>query len=319
MNGPDGSGIEHRAAHGGRQSAGGNLPTGNRVDQLFFRALGVLGGEHVNQDSRLILSSFLQRLNGLGLVVLNADVAFLQAEDLHNELQAGDHILGLLPAQPVVGSDVRLTLTGVDDDGIHLADAAGQLHMGGEGCAAHTHNAALVDDIHQLFGSQCVHFLLGSGLHRFTQSIQVVIFDDHAQNHAAIGVSPGLHRLDLTGNGSVHRDAQSLVVADLLTLCHQVAFCNQGLTGGADVLRHGNHDNIRFRKSLGFLVTGIPLIFFGMYPAEKRKRHVSSPLSNLRLKPRVSGYIIAHFSRFVHFFIHNSQKNVVQSIYIDTK
>ena len=36
--------------------------------------------------------------------------------------------------------------------------------MGGEGCAAHTDDAAFTDDVHQLFTGQRIHFLLGTGL-----------------------------------------------------------------------------------------------------------------------------------------------------------
>ena len=88
-----------------------------------------------------------------------------------------------------------------------------------------------------------------------------------------------LNGFDLAGNGSMDRNAQTLIVTDLLTLGHKIALGNQRLARCADMLRHGNHNDVRFGKGLGFLVAGIPLVFFGMDPAEKRKRHVSSPLS----------------------------------------
>ena len=152
--------------------------------------------------------------------------------------------------------------------------------MAGEGCAAHADDAALVDNIHKLLRGQGIHFLLGAGLDCLAQRVQMVIFDDNAQNVASVGMRTHLHRLDLTGNRGVNRDAQALIVTDFLTLGHQIALGNQRLAGSADMLRHGDHYNIRFRKYLGFLVARVPLVFFGMHPAEKRKRHVSSPLSN---------------------------------------
>ena len=54
MDGLAGGGVDYRAAHGGGQPAGGNLPAGDGVDQLLLRALGVLGGEHVHGNAGLV-------------------------------------------------------------------------------------------------------------------------------------------------------------------------------------------------------------------------------------------------------------------------
>ena len=209
----------------------------------------------------------------------------------------------MLPAQPVVRRDVRLALARVDNGGVHLADAAGELDVGGEGSAAHADDARFMNDIHQLLRGQRVHFLLRAGLNILAQRVQMVIFDDHAEDGAAVGVGPHFHRLYLTGNGSVNRDAQALIVADLLTPGHQIALGDQRLTGRADMLRHRNDYNIRFGKYLGFLVACVPFVFFGMHPAEKRKRHVSSPLSNFA-EPAASIRIhhSALFSICPHFY-----------------
>ena len=175
--------------------------------------------------------------------------------------------------------------------------------MGGEGGAAHTHNTGLVNNIHQLLRGQSIHFLLGAGLYRLAQGIQMVIFDNHAEHGAAVGVRTNLHRLDLAGNGSVNRDAQALIITDLLTLGHQITLGNQGLTGRADMLRHGNDYDIRFGKYLGFLVARVPFVFFGVHPAEKRKRHVSSPLSKLADQAAsIRVYHSALFTICPHFY-----------------
>ena len=148
-----------------------------------------------------------------------------------------------------------------------------------------------------------IHLLLSTGLHCLAQGIQMVIFDDHAEHGAAVGVGPHLHRLDLAGNGSVNRDAQALIVADLLALGHQIPLGNQGLTGRADMLRHGNDYDIRLRKYLGFLVARVPFVFFGVHPAEKRKRHVSSPLSKLADQAAsIRVYHSALFTICPHFY-----------------
>ena len=230
-------------------------------------------------------------------------MSFLQAENLHDDLKAPHHLLRMLPAQPVIRRDVRLALARVDDGSVHLADAAGELDVGGEGRAAHTDDAGLVNDIHQLLRRQRIHFLLGAGLNRLAQSIQMVIFDHNAQHRAAVGVGPHLHRFHLAGNGSVDRNAQALIVADLLALGHQITLGDQRLTGRADMLRHRDHNDVRLRKYLGFLVARIPFVFFGMHPAEKGKRHVSSPLSNFA--ERAASIRIHHsalFSICPHFY-----------------
>ena len=186
----------------------------------------------------------------------------------------------MLPAQPVVSRYVRLALTRVDDDGIHLADAAGELDVGGESRTAHADDAALPDNADQLFRAECVHLFLGAGLDVLTQGIQMVILDHHTHHGGTAGVGAHFHSLDRTGDGSVDRHTQSLIITDLLTHGHRVTLLHEGVAGGADMLGHGDHNDIRLGENLSLLVAGIPLIFFGMDPAEKRKRHITSPLSN---------------------------------------
>ena len=278
MDGAGGRSVEYRAAHRGGQTAGGNLPAGDGVDQLLFSALGVLGRQHIQHNAVQLV--ILQRLNGLGLIVLDGNMSLRQAENLHNDLQTLHQLRGMFPAQPVVSRYVRLALARVDDDGVHLADAAGELDIGGEGRAAHAHDAALADNADQLLRAEGVYRFLGAGPDVLTQGIQVVILDHHTHHGGAAGVGAHFHSLDRTGDGSVDRHAQSLIITDLLTHGHRVALLHEGVAGGADMLGHGDHYNIRLRENLSLLVAGIPLIFFGMNPAEKRKRHITSPLSN---------------------------------------
>ena len=278
VDGAGGRSVEYRAAHRGGQTAGGNFPAGDGVDQLLFSALRVLGRQHIQYDTvQLVL---LQRLNGFWLVVLDGNVSLCQAEDLHDDLQALHQLRRMLPAQPVVSRYVRLALAGVDDDGIHLADAAGELDVGGESRTAHADDAALPDNADQLFRAECVHLFLRAGLDVLTQGIQMVILDHHTHHGGTAGVGAHFHSLDLTGDGSVDRHTQSLIIADLLTHGHRVTLLHEGVAGGADMLGHGDHNDIRLGENLSLLVAGIPLIFFGMDPAEKRKRHITSPLSN---------------------------------------
>ena len=102
----------------------------------------------------------------------------------------------------------------------------------------------------------------------------MVILDHHTHHGGTAGVGAHFHSLDLTGDGSVDRHTQSLIIADLLTHGHRVTLLHEGVAGGADMLGHGDHNDIRLGENLSLLVAGIPLIFFGMDPAEKRKRHI---------------------------------------------
>jgi hypothetical protein len=78
----------------------------------------------------------------------------------------------------------------------------------------------------------------------------------------------------------MNRHAQALVVTNLLTNSNQITLLHEGLAGGADMLGHGDHEDIRLGENLSRLVTSVPLIFVGMDSSEKRKRHITSPLSN---------------------------------------
>ena len=172
--------------------------------------------------------------------------------------------------------------------------------MGGEGRAAHTHNTGLTDDIDQLLGGQGIHFFTGSGLDGLVQGVQVVIFNDNTHHGGAAGMGLGLHGLDLAGDGCMNRHAKALVVTDLLALFDQIVLLHQGLTGGADMLGHGNNQDIGGREFLDSHVTCVMLIISGMHTAEKRKRHISSPLSKFADSIRIIHNIITHENDFVH-------------------
>ena len=88
------------------------------------------------------------------LVGLHTDDGVLQAEGLHQNAHAADDPLALLQHQPVVSGYVGLTLGAVQDQGIHLADAGADLHVGGEAGAAHSGDARLLDNLHDLLAAQ---------------------------------------------------------------------------------------------------------------------------------------------------------------------
>ena len=268
-----GSAVEHRAAHRRRQSPGGNLPSGNGLDQLFFRALGILGPEHIHLDPGGGADGAFQGVDGFRLIVLDADMGGVQAQNLHNDLQAGNQLRGIFPAEPVVSDYVRLTFADIDNNGIHLAQAGGKLHMGGEGGAAHAHDTGLPDDIHQFLGFQSVYLLLGSGLDLLGQNILMVVLDHYAHDGGAVGMGLHIHGLYLAGDGSMDRYAKALIVANLLAHLHIVPLLHQRLAGRADVLCHRHHQKIRLREIQHRQIACVYLVFLGMHPSEKRKHH----------------------------------------------
>ena len=98
-------------------------------------------------------------------------------------------------------------------------------------------------------------------------------FDHRAQDRGSVGVGPFLDRLDGTGNRAVNRHTQTFVIADLLTYGHGITLLHKALAGGANVLGHGDHQNIGFGEGLYGLGFGVGLVFFGMHAAEKGKSH----------------------------------------------
>ena len=107
----------------------------------------------------------------------------------------------------------------------------------------------------------------------------MVILDDHAEDCHAACIGPHLHSLHRTGNAGVDRNAQSFSLANFLAHGHRVALGHQRLAGRTNVLLHGDYENIRFREVLYLFALCVPLVFFGVDPSEKGKRHRFSPLS----------------------------------------
>ena len=74
--------------------------------------------------------------------------------------------------------------------------------MGGEGRAALADDAGVLDDLHQLLGSQAVGIL--NGMNVRTHGVLLVVFDDHAHHGAAHREGAGFHGLDSAGNAGMN-------------------------------------------------------------------------------------------------------------------
>ena len=157
VNGAGGVDVEHGAADVGGQASGRHLLAGDGLAQLLLTALGVTAVQGLHHDGGLLLGDDLVHgVDAVLLVVLHADDHLVHAEHLGKIHAAADDLLGALQHGAVVAGDVGLALGAVDDDGVHLADAAGDLHVSGEGRAAHTDDAGVLDDLHHFLNRQRV-------------------------------------------------------------------------------------------------------------------------------------------------------------------
>ena len=235
-----GADVEHRAAYMGGQAAGGHLAAGEALDELLLSALGIPGAQGLHMHVGAGPHQGLEMLNGVGLIGLHADGGALQPEGLHQNARAADDPLPLLQHQPVVCGDVGFALGAVKDEGVHLADAGTDLHMGGEPGAAHTGNARFLDDLHDLIRRQLG--VVGMGRQVGAEGILEIVLDDHGHDLVPAGIRPGLYRRHRPGHRRMDGGAQTGDLADLLSYRHVVALGHHALAGRADVHRHGDDD-----------------------------------------------------------------------------
>ena len=207
---------------------------------MLFRALGVLGDQRIQLDGAILGQVLLQLGEGVLLVQLNAQLDLGDAEDLGQQFAAANDLPGVLQHDAVVGSDIGFALGAVDDDSVHLAQTGRDLDGSGEGSAAVTDDAGLTDGLHDLFRGH------GVDIQRLDGGILLileVVFDNDTHDAGAEGIGTGLDSHDRTGDGGVDGSANGcLSVSDLLSQINVVAYLDNGLTGPANVHRHGqNH------------------------------------------------------------------------------
>ena len=277
VDGAGGVQVEDAAACVGGQLAGGDLTAGDSLTQLLLSALGIPGVQDLHHHGSVQLSDGLvEHVGRILLVGLDADVHVLHAEALGQQRSALDHLLRTLQHGAVVAGDVGLALGGVDDHIVHLAETGADLHMGGEGRTALTHDTGVLDDLHQLLGSQAVGILHGMNVR--AHGVLKIVLDHHRHHGAAHREGAGLHGLYGTGharmNGSGHETAG---FTDLLTDGHLVAHRNDRLARRTDVHRHGNDHLSRGFQLFDGLFIGCGLHVIGMNAAKESLCHCLSP------------------------------------------
>ena len=153
-----------------------------------------------------------------------------------------EHLLRDTAQQGVIRRDIGLTFAGVDEDGVHPSGGADGFDIGGEGGAAHAHDAGLPDDGEQVIRGEPLQGLAGEK--GMAGRILTVILQDRREDRPAGGMGTGLQSQDPAGNRGVDCGAQPLGVPDLLPQAHRIAGLYQGSAGPADMLKHGD-DHLR--------------------------------------------------------------------------
>ena len=253
--GGDGAHVLADDADLGRVAVARHLMPGEDLDELLLAAAGVEGGD--DHDLHPVLDVALRPgqahgLDGLGLVVLDADQALSGPEQVQEDADALEDIAGALAHEQIVAGDVGLALGPVDHQGVDLVVLARvELDAGGEGGPTQTDHAAVADALAQHRGVQGL--VVRQGLGELGPGLLTVGLDDHAGGAEPGGVGD---RAVLDGDhgpgaGGMDRGADIAPgLGDDLTLEHPVAHLDDGIGGGANVLLDGQDQVLRARCGL---------------------------------------------------------------------
>ena len=94
------------------------MPANDCVDELLLASLRILYLERHDFDVRIFGSLLCHERDGVGLVVLYADISFVYADCLHQQSHAYEYLLGAFEHETMVGGEVWLTLYGIDYDAL---------------------------------------------------------------------------------------------------------------------------------------------------------------------------------------------------------
>ena len=112
--------------------------------------------------------------------------------------------------------------------------------MGGEGSAAHTHDAAVFHQLQQGMGVLLQFFLVGPDA--FIRRIQPIVIDHDAHDLLPVGVQPGFHRRNGAGNAGMDGCGyETGGLSDQLAHFYRIPLLHHRLAGGADMHAHGDH------------------------------------------------------------------------------
>ena len=222
-----------------RQAAAGYFLAGENLDQLFFPAGGVFGGDD-HHLHRPLAHRFAHGGDGLRLVVLDADQYLIRLEDMHQHFDTRDDLRRPVAHGHVISGDIGLALGAVDDQRVDMMIRTRcQFYRGGKACAAQTADAGCADVVEQVEGLLITVVRQRS---EFGPLILPVAFQDDRQFVQARGVrvGRGLDGADDAGSRRMQRATERAVgLGNQLALEHSLADLHHGDGPVADVLQQG--------------------------------------------------------------------------------
>ena len=123
---------------------------GGVFDEYILRPLGIAEFQHTDGDPAVVPAQPAHQPDGLGLVVLDADLGTGNPQKIKTGMNPGEHCVAALQKLPVVRGQIRLALGSVDEQGVDLREVLGpHLHVCGEACAPQAHNAGVLQRPHK--------------------------------------------------------------------------------------------------------------------------------------------------------------------------
>ena len=165
-----------------RQATAGHFHAGENLDQLFFATGGVFGGEYFE-----LIAALVQRAahggDGFGLIVFDADQHLIRLDQLHQNVDTADHLVGAFAHEKIVGADIGFALGAIDDQRMDLLRwPRVEFHCGGEARTAQTADPCLANQLNQSAAFQVTIVRLWRQCDPFIQPIAVD--DDGWSEHA---------------------------------------------------------------------------------------------------------------------------------------
>ena len=190
--------------------------------------------------------------DGVGFVVLDADIGFLHAHGLHQDRHADHQLLAVLQHRAMVRSEIGFALHAVDDDALGLLTGRHrELHVRRERRSAHADDTGILDLGDDLLRRE------GADLHQRLRAVDalgplVALALDRDHHLAqALAVGNHIHGRDRSRHRGVNvRRHEAAGFGDELSRQHLVALGDLGHGGSPDVLREGNRHHLGQRQNL---------------------------------------------------------------------
>ena len=236
--------ILHHRAHADGQPAGTHLAVHHGLNELLLTALRILLLESEHLDSLVgeLGEGLAHGLDGLGLVLLDADHGAAASEHLLHDGCADDDLLRALEHDAEVAGEIGLALRAVQDQALSFAAGSGiEFHVCREsGSAESDHSAGLdtIEDGCAVFGDFCYE---GVGkIHSFHPL--VAFHGDFDMHHiVACEVLAGCDGLHGAGCGGMHECGdESAGFGDDLPCLHLVTYGHYGFRRRSQMLCHGH-------------------------------------------------------------------------------